>query len=392
MDSVTAPPALNADRALPCEQAEVALAAGAHKSWLYLNSQASADAGGLAARAQSAGVSFAVVEVDKDALTLELADAVLAALAAAEKPCLVQCSTGTRAGAVLLLSLARQRGLNFGAAMQLALDMRLKFAEGYALGGDAAAPNALVPWVQQVLADDAVRSASAQLVVRQLFDEASSTFTYLLADADTKDAVLIDPVIEQVDRDLAAVDAAGFKLLYAINTHAHADHITGSGVIKAQRAGVLSAISAASGADADLKLAGGDELVFGAQRLTALATPGHTEGCLSYYHKDAALVFTGDTLLIRGCGRTDFQGGSSENLFASVREKLFTLPMETTVAPAHDYKGRNASTIGDEIAHNPRVGESMATPAGFAELMDGLGLAYPKKIDVAVPANMRCGV
>ena len=366
-------------------------AAAKYQSWIYLNPEAKAEESGAKPAALSAGVSFNCVEVDKSSLTLELSQRVVAALEAAPKPCLIQCATATRAGTVLLLTLARQRGLNFAAAMQLALDMRLKFVGDFSFdkGG---AKNALVSWVEVALADSVLRSPDpAKLLVKQLFDEESSTYTYLLADLNTKHAVLIDPVLEQVDRDLAAIDEAGLNLRYAVNTHAHADHITGSGRIKSLRPDVQSVISDCSRAAADIKLQDGESLRFGDQQLKALATPGHTAGCLSYYLADAGLLFTGDTLLIRGCGRTDFQEGSSATLYGSVRSVLFELPPETTVAPAHDYKGRNLSSIGDEIRYNPRLGATQGE-GDFVKLMSELNLPYPKKLDVAVPANMQCGV
>ncbi|KAF8068169.1 Ethe1 [Scenedesmus sp. PABB004] len=231
------------------------------------------------------------------------------------------------------------------------------------------------------------------LVFRQLFDAASSTHTYLLADGDTKEAVLIDPVLEQVERDLQIVDELGLKLVQAINTHCHADHVTGSGKIKALVPGVRSSIAAASGAAADIKLAHGDAISFGGHRLEVIATPGHTSGCLSFHlprrGEAAGLVFTGDALLIRGCGRTDFQQGDAGQLYDSVHGRLFSLPPDTLVYPAHDYKGRTASSIGEERAHNPRLTKSRAE---FVAIMAGLGLPYPKQIDRAVPANLRCGI
>jgi len=280
----------------PAETEELARS-GAYRSWLFLNSQADADEAGVGPAVEAAGLAFSIVEVDKDQLSVDLAERVVAQLDAASKPCLIQCSTATRAGAVLLLSLAKQRGLNFAAAMQLGLDMGLKFAEGHVPGDGSRSSNGpeadsddappppnpppLVRWVEEALAGSEIRSRSDDLLVWQLFDDAgSSTYTYLLADAATKDAVLIDPVLEQVERDLATIDAEGLTLRYVINTHAHADHITGSGTIKAQRPGVQSVIAAASGAVADVKVADGDEISFGSQRLVTISTPGHTEGCV----------------------------------------------------------------------------------------------------------------
>lgn len=216
---------------------------------------------------------------------------------------------------------------------------------------------------------------------------------YLLADADSKEAVLIDPVLENVDRDAALVAELGLTLLLAVNTHCHADHVTGTGALKRRLPGVRSAIGAASGAAADVKLAHGNVLAFGRHALRVVATPGHTAGCVTFLLAGGGgrpgLAFTGDALLIRGCGRTDFQGGDAGTLHDSVHRELFSLADDTVVYPAHDYKGATASTVGEERRLNPRLTKPRPE---FVALMAGLGLPYPKKIDVAHPANLRCGV
>ncbi|WIA11128.1 hypothetical protein OEZ85_011271 [Tetradesmus obliquus] len=232
------------------------------------------------------------------------------------------------------------------------------------------------------------------LIFRQLFDAASSTYTYLLACSETKEAILIDPVLEQVERDLQLIDELGLNLVQTPNTHCHADHITGSGKIKSLRPGVKSSISANSGAAADIQLQHGDTIKFGTLELRVLATPGHTSGCKSFYLPPVSpgspgLVFTGDALLIRGCGRTDFQEGDAGLLYDSVHSKLFTLPDDTLVYPAHDYKGRTCSSIAEEKAHNPRLSKNKEE---FVEIMNNLGLPYPKQIDRALPANLKCGI
>ena len=243
-----------------------------------------------------------------------------------------------------------------------------------------------------IRASDAPSDApSAKMQLKQLFDPESWTYTYLLWDEDTKDAVLIDPVDIQVDRDLALVKELGLNLVYGINTHAHADHITGTGLLKRRVAGFQSVISTASKAIADVHVDPGDEIHFGNHFLSVKATPGHTEGCMSFVSDDESMVFTGDALLIMGCGRTDFQGGSAGTLYDSVHTQLFTLPESCIVYPAHDYKERTESTIGKEKAENPRLGNGK-TKEEFIEIMANLKLDYPKKIDVAVPANMKCGV
>ena len=237
----------------------------------------------------------------------------------------------------------------------------------------------------------AILKAGEAMGLKQMLDDDSSTYTYLLWDRETKDAVLVDPVDVQADRDLAAINELGLNLVYGINTHAHADHITGTGILKKQVEGMKSVISEASGADADVKISSGDRILFGSRFIEARATPGHTEGCFSYVADDQSFVLTGDTLLIQGCGRTDFQGGSAETLYESVYNQLFTLPDSCIVYPAHDYKSRTQSKIGDEKSTNPRLGATK-TKDEFVEIMANLNLSYPKKIDVAVPANMRCGV
>ncbi|XP_052208559.1 persulfide dioxygenase ETHE1 homolog, mitochondrial isoform X1 [Diospyros lotus] len=240
-------------------------------------------------------------------------------------------------------------------------------------------------------------SQSPKLLFRQLFEKESSTYTYLLADASQPErpALLVDPVDRTVDRDLSLVKDLGLKLLYAINTHVHADHVTGTGLIKTKAPGVKSIISKASNAKADLFVEPGDRIYFGNFFLEVRATPGHTAGCVTYVTGDGPeqpqprMAFTGDALLIRGCGRTDFQGGSSEQLYKSVHSQIFTLPKDTLVYPAHDYKGFSVSTVEEEMLYNPRLTKDEET---FKSIMKNLNLAYPKMIDIAVPANMVCGL
>ncbi|XP_054812796.1 persulfide dioxygenase ETHE1 homolog, mitochondrial isoform X2 [Prosopis cineraria] len=240
-------------------------------------------------------------------------------------------------------------------------------------------------------------SQSSKLLFRQLFEKESSTYTYLLADVlhPTKPAVLIDPVDTTVDRDLSLIQELGLKLIYAMNTHVHADHVTGTGIIKSKVPDVKSIISRASGATADLYVEHGDKISFGDLFLEVRATPGHTVGCVTYVTGDASdqpqprMAFTGDALLIRGCGRTDFQGGSSEQLYKSVHSQIFTLPKDTLLYPAHDYKGFTVSTVGEELQCNSRLTKDEET---FKNIMANLNLPYPKLIDMAVPANMLCGI
>jgi glyoxylase-like metal-dependent hydrolase (beta-lactamase superfamily II)/rhodanese-related sulfurtransferase len=228
------------------------------------------------------------------------------------------------------------------------------------------------------------------MIFRQLFDPQSSTYTYLLADSATREAVLIDPVFEHARRDAALIEELGLKLLFTLETHVHADHVTGASLLK-RRLGSKIALSKDGGADgADRTLADGDLVAFGMRTLEARATPGHTSGCMTYVLDSRAMAFTGDALLIRGCGRTDFQQGNARQLFRSVRERLFSLPDDCLVYPGHDYRGLAASSVGEEKKYNPRLAESIGE-ADFVGYMTNLGLAHPKLMDVAVPANLRCG-
>jgi glyoxylase-like metal-dependent hydrolase (beta-lactamase superfamily II)/rhodanese-related sulfurtransferase len=228
------------------------------------------------------------------------------------------------------------------------------------------------------------------LIFRQLFDPQSSTYTYLLADGKTRDAVLIDPVFEQVGRDCALIRELGVTLLYTLETHVHADHVTGAWLLR-QRLGSKIALAATSGAEgADLHLKDCDRVAFGRRSLEARATPGHTNGCMTYVLDDETRAFTGDALLIRGCGRTDFQQGDPRALYRSVHARIFSLPENCLLYPAHDYRGLMQTSVGEERRHNPRLGGELAED-DFVGYMRNLGLPHPKQIDVAVPANLKCG-
>lgn len=224
---------------------------------------------------------------------------------------------------------------------------------------------------------------------RQLFESESSTYTYLLADTDTKEAVLIDPVLETVDRDLQLINELGLKLIMAVNTHCHADHITGTGLLKKKVFGLKSCISKHSGAAADIQLSEGDRITFGKHCLMVRETPGHTDGCVTYVTGDQSMAFTGDALLIRGCGRTDFQQGCPKRLYESIHKKIFTLPGHCFIYPAHDYKGQTVSTVDEEKKFNPRLTKTLDE---FVNIMNNLNLPKPKKIDISVPANLVCGL
>ncbi|MDX6284404.1 MAG: hypothetical protein QOH03_5475 [Kribbellaceae bacterium] len=226
------------------------------------------------------------------------------------------------------------------------------------------------------------------MIFRQLFEPESSTYTYLLGCPQTGAAVLIDPVLETAERDLEAVRDLGLTLAWTVETHVHADHVTAAARLRSLSGCKVAFPAGEEIAGADAYLSELEPLAAGAIALKPLYTPGHTDHHHCYLA--GGRVFTGDALLIDGCGRTDFQGGCAATLYRSVRDKIFTLPDETSVYPGHDYRGRDVSSIGRERASNPRLGGGR-TEKEFVAIMAALELPYPRKIDVAVPANRRCG-
>ena len=229
------------------------------------------------------------------------------------------------------------------------------------------------------------------MIFRQLFEPESSTYTYLVGCPETRRAVLIDPVLETIDRDLAALQALELELAYTLDTHVHADHVTSACHLRSLT-GCKVAHPAVDGLDcADVGVAEDRPLMVGALTVRALFTPGHTDSHHTYLVEQPGVLraFTGDALLIDGCGRTDFQNGDAPTLYRSVTEKLFTLPGDALVYPGHDYNHRHVSTVAQERERNPRLAGK--TVEAFVAIMDGLHLPYPKKIEVAVPANRRCG-
>jgi len=228
------------------------------------------------------------------------------------------------------------------------------------------------------------------MIFRQLVDGATSTLTYLIADTKSGDALLLDTVFEQHLRDLALIRELGLTLRATLETHVHADHVTGAWLMK-QATGCDILYPKSSGAKgADRFVADGESIAVGSITLYARATPGHTDGCMTYVLADQSMAFTGDALLIRGAGRTDFQQGSARTLFRSVRNQILSLPDECLLYPAHDYQGRTVTTVAEERAHNPRLGDGVRED-DFVGYMENLGLPHPKKMAAAVPANLVCG-
>lgn len=297
-----------------------------------------------------------------------------AALDSLPRPTLVICKSSTRAGAVVAPYLAAKQGQSADECIKKSAELGLLYAN----------KPPLARWVETAVAGMTHRP----LIFRQLFEKESSTYTYILACPETKEAIIIDPVVETADRDEKIIKEMGLNLLYAINTHCHADHITGTWELKKKFPNMRTQIAKAAGAQADLFFAHGDRIQFGNRFITVLATPGHTSGCCTFLQDDFYRVFTGDAVLVRGCGRTDFQAGNSSQLYDVIWEQIFSLPGSCNIYPAHDYKGFTSSTVQEERTLNPRLTK---TKAEFIDIMANLNLPYPKQIDRALPANLKCG-
>ena len=233
-------------------------------------------------------------------------------------------------------------------------------------------------------------AGGGNLLFRQLFDAATGTFTYLLADVASRQGLLIDPVFEQHSRDLSLIHELGIDLVASIDTHAHADHVTGSWLMHEATGCAIGLAAAARAQKVTRPLEHGDRLAFGSRFIDVRCTPGHTDGCVSFVLDDQSMAFTGDALLVRGCGRCDFQQGNAHTLWASITEQIFSLPDSCLLYPGHDYTGRTVSSVVEEKAFNARLGGA-ATERDFVGHMHNMKLPHPHKIAEALPGNMRSG-
>ena len=228
------------------------------------------------------------------------------------------------------------------------------------------------------------------MIFRQLYDAASSTYTYLLGCPESREAIIIDPVYEQFARDVALLRELGLQLRYTLDTHVHADHVTAAWRFKQQFHAQIVLSERFHVDEVDVPVEHGTVLSFGNCSVTARATPGHTVGCTTFVTQNQTMAFTGDCLMIRAAGRTDFQGGDVHVMWRSIQEQIFTLADDCLVYPGHDYNGRMVSTIAEEKRFNPRIGGD-AREEDFAGYMENLGLPHPRLLDIAVPANLHCG-
>jgi glyoxylase-like metal-dependent hydrolase (beta-lactamase superfamily II)/rhodanese-related sulfurtransferase len=233
-------------------------------------------------------------------------------------------------------------------------------------------------------------AGGASLLFRQLFDADTGTFTYLLADVPSGEGVLIDPVYEQHPRDLSLIRELGIDLVACLDTHVHADHVTGSWRMHRATGCAIGLAAAARAENVTLALNHGERVNFGGRHLEVRATPGHTDGCLTFVLDDHSMAFTGDALLVRGCGRCDFQQGDAHTLYRSITEQILSLPDHCLLHPAHDYNGRTVSSVAEEKAYNARLGGG-ADERDFVGFMENLHLPHPNRIALALPANLRCG-
>jgi len=234
----------------------------------------------------------------------------------------------------------------------------------------------------------AAAAGGSALLFRQLFDADTGTYTYLLADAASGQGVLVDPVFEQHPRDLSLIQELGITLVASVDTHAHADHITGSWLMHEATGCAIGLAAAARAENVNLSLQHGDQVAFGNRNLEVRATPGHTDGCLTYVLDDQSMAFTGDALLVRGCGRCDFQQGDAGTLYRSITKQILSLPDHCLLYPGHDYTGRTVSSVAEEKAFNARLG-GQANERDFVGFMENMKLPHPHRIAEALPANLR---
>ncbi len=233
-------------------------------------------------------------------------------------------------------------------------------------------------------------AGGGSLLFRQLFDADTGTFTYLLADVPSRKGLIIDSVFEQHGRDLSLIRELGIDLVASIDTHAHADHVTGSWLLHEATGCAIGLAAAARAENVSRPLTHGDQVAFGGRFVEVRATPGHTDGCLTYVLDDHSMAFTGDALLVRGCGRCDFQQGNAHTLWASITGQILTLPDACLLYPGHDYTGRTVTSVAEEKAFNARLGGN-ATERDFVGHMEAMRLPHPHKIAEALPGNMRSG-
>jgi glyoxylase-like metal-dependent hydrolase (beta-lactamase superfamily II)/rhodanese-related sulfurtransferase len=233
-------------------------------------------------------------------------------------------------------------------------------------------------------------AGGGSLLFRQLFDASTGTFTYLLADVASGEGVLIDSVFEQHERDLSLIRELGISLVACLDTHAHADHVTGSWLMHAATGSAIGLAAAARAENVTLPLGHGDRVSFGSRHVQVRSTPGHTDGCITFVLDDQSMAFTGDALLVRGCGRCDFQQGNAHTLWSSITGQIFSLPDSCLLYPGHDYTGRTVTSVAEEKAFNARLGGA-ATERDFVGHMENMKLPHPHKIAEALPGNMRSG-
>jgi len=233
-------------------------------------------------------------------------------------------------------------------------------------------------------------AGASGLLLRQCFDADTGTYTYLLADPASAEGVLIDPVFSQHGRDLALIRELGIALVATLDTHVHADHVSGAWLLQRATGCAIGLAERARAENVTLPLVEGDRVCFGGRHLAVLATPGHTDGCLTFVLDDQSAAFTGDALLIRGCGRCDFQEGDARTLYRSITTRIFPLPECCLLYPGHDYSGRTLSSVAEEKAFNARLGGS-ANERDFVGYLENMKLPHPGRIAEALPANLRCG-